>query len=111
MLFASIFNCLPANILTDLWLLQTYRLHCITATTYTVAASIAFTTANTSTANTSPGKSTCKYEPAEGVYEGGRKCLPGFCGGKEFEKEILGSLKPEELTKLYDLLKWLKDHP
>lgn len=57
------------------------------------------------------GKSNCKFEPAEGVFDGGRKCLPGFCGGKEFEKEILGPLKPDELAKLDDLVKWLKEHP
>jgi len=57
------------------------------------------------------GKSTCVYEEVESAYEGGRKCLPGFCGGKEYEQEILSSVSPPALNKLNTLVKWLKDNP
>lgn len=49
------------------------------------------------------GKSNCEYEEVEGVYEGGRKCLPGFCGGKE--KEILLHDQMEKLKIFVETLK------
>ena len=52
------------------------------------------------------GKSDCKHEEPEGVYDGGRKCLPGFCAGKEAE-----ILLPASLDKLNKFVKELKDHP
>jgi hypothetical protein len=50
------------------------------------------------------GKSDCKYEEPEGIYEGGRKCLPGFCAGKE--KDII---LPEQYGKLQALVQSFKD--
>jgi hypothetical protein len=49
------------------------------------------------------GVSTCKYEEVEGGFEGGRKCLPGFCGG--LEKEVLLPNQFVELEKLAERLK------
>jgi hypothetical protein len=51
------------------------------------------------------GQSTCKFEPVEGIYDGGRKCLPGFCGGKESDILLPGQI--EKLTKFVQSLKQL----
>ena len=49
------------------------------------------------------GKSDCKHETAEGVYDGGRKCLPSFCDGKE--NQILLPSKIESLQAFVLTLK------
>lgn len=49
------------------------------------------------------GISECKYQEAEGAYEGGRKCLPEFCGN--LEKEILLPHQYNELLKLAEKIK------
>jgi hypothetical protein len=49
------------------------------------------------------GVSDCKYQEVEGGYEGGRKCLPGFCGN--MEREVLLPQQFIELQKLAEILK------
>ncbi len=49
------------------------------------------------------GISYCKYQAVEDAFEGGRKCLPGFCGGKE--SEILLPLQVDKLILFVASLK------
>jgi hypothetical protein len=50
------------------------------------------------------GVSDCKYQEVEGVFEGGRKCLPEFCGNRE--KEVL---LPEQFLQLQKLAESIKN--
>jgi hypothetical protein len=49
------------------------------------------------------GVSSCKYQEVEGVFEGGRKCLPEFCGN--LEKEVLLPQQFLQLQKLAESIK------
>lgn len=51
------------------------------------------------------GQSSCKHEEVEGVYEGSRKCLPGFCGNPSKELEILSQEQILKLNKLVESFK------
>ncbi len=57
------------------------------------------------------GTSDCTEEASELPYDGSRKCIPGFCGGEEFEKQILSGLPSDKLDNIKSLVKWLKENP